>query len=949
MTLLVDDATLERRRGVAAGALAPLAASLAAELAPLLERAPEIPRLKARLTRAGGRCAADGTLLVFDPQSPHRHRCAACGRTYEGAAHDRYWLLGYQLWLAERAVHAAVLHALGGDPRHAALADAILDGYAGQYLSYPNEDNVLGPGRPFFSTYLESIWLLQLCVALDLRERRGLSAELAGRVRARVVEPSAAVIASFDERSSNRQVWNNAALVAAARLLGDGVAVDRALHGSSGLVAHLSGALLADGTWYEGENYHLFAHRGLWYGVSLAEAAGASLPAALLARFERGFATPFLSALPDFTFPSRRDSQYAVSLRQWRFAELCELGLARGDDPVLAGALHRLYTDPVPRGDTGRARSTAEAERNEPATALTRADLGWRSLLFAREQLPALRARAARSVLLSAQGLAVFRRDGGRAFAALDYGHSGGGHGHPDRLNLLLMADGARWLDDAGTGSYVDRSLHWYRSTLAHNAPLVNGRSQARRHGRLVAYEERDAAGRVEAVAEELAPGVVLRRALVVMPDYLVDELRWAGPADTVVDLPMHVDARCTGVDGWQAGVPAGGDGAEDGFAFLREAACARAVAGACVRLDARLGDATLVGWTTADRAQEWWRATAPGVPGSPPGPFLFVRVLGGAGALRTVWSWGGRVRAARVRDGRVVVEMSDGTVHEHARADDGAWRVELIAGGARSSIVLAGMRAGAGPPPPTSRCRADRDRVAPESRAPHPFHAPLLPPRRRALPPLRAPVGGGRGARRRRAARARRRRARRGRGGAEVRPARARTRERGERARQRAPRHQRRRRADPSLAAGSGRGPGRRALALARGPAAGRAAVGPGERARRRGAPARRDRSADCGRVRRALQGAAPRPAPAPAGARGADPPGRAGERDAALARAAARPARAQWRLRRDRLPARRPAACRATSSLPACRWLSRSSLAPTWCSTSPSSRSTSPPPCGR
>ena len=700
MTLLIDEATLQRRSGVVRDALAPLAASLAADLAPLLERAPEIPRLKARLTRAGGRCAADGTLLVFDPYSPHRHRCAACGRTYEGAAHDRYWLLGYQLWLAERAVHAAVLHALGGDPRHAALADAILDGYAGQYLSYPNEDNVLGPGRPFFSTYLESIWLLQLCVALHLRERRGLSAELAGRVRERVVEPSAAVIASFDERSSNRQVWNNAALVAAARLLGDGGAVDRALHGSSGLAAHLDGALLADGTWYEGENYHLFAHRGLWYGVALAEAAGASLPAALLARFERGFAAPFLSALPDFTFPSRRDSQYAVTLRQWRFAELCELGLARGDDPVLAGALHRLYTDPVPRGDTGRARSTAEAERNEPPTALTRADLGWRSLLFARERLPALRPRAARSVLLDAQGLAVFRRDGGRAFAALDYGHSGGGHGHPDRLDLLLMADGARWLDDPGTGSYVDRSLHWYRSTLAHNAPLVNGRSQARRHGRLVAYEERDAAGWAEAVAEELAPGVVLRRALVVMPDYVVDELRWTGPAGTVVDLPMHVDARCTGVDGWQAGVPVGGDGAEDGFPFLSDAACARAPAGACVRLDARLGGASLAGWTTADRAQEWWRATAPGAPGSPPRPFLFVRIAGEAGVLRTVWSWGAGAAAARVRDGRVVVEMSDGTVHEHARTDDGAWRVELVAGGARSGIVLAGMRAGAGAPP---------------------------------------------------------------------------------------------------------------------------------------------------------------------------------------------------------------------------------------------------------
>ena len=95
----------------------------------------------------------------------------------------------------------------------------------------------------------------------------------------------------------------------------------------------MNGGLLADGTWYEGENYHLFAHRGLWYGVTMAEHAGIQLPEPLVDRFQRGFAAPFVTALPDLTFPSRRDSQYAVSLRQWRIAEHCELGFARRPDP----------------------------------------------------------------------------------------------------------------------------------------------------------------------------------------------------------------------------------------------------------------------------------------------------------------------------------------------------------------------------------------------------------------------------------------------------------------------------------------------------------------------------------------------------------------------------------------------------------------------------------------
>ena len=105
--------------------------------------------------------------------------------------------------------------------------------------------------------------------------------------------------------------------------------IERAIHGAGGLEQFLRTALLADGTWYEGENYHLFAHRGLWYLMTLAEHVGATLPADLVRRFETGFAAPLKTALPDFTFPSRRDSQYRASLRQWRIAESLELGLAR--------------------------------------------------------------------------------------------------------------------------------------------------------------------------------------------------------------------------------------------------------------------------------------------------------------------------------------------------------------------------------------------------------------------------------------------------------------------------------------------------------------------------------------------------------------------------------------------------------------------------------------------
>src|SRR5690348_9073541 len=544
MMLLLGDDALAARAAVARNELAPLATSLATELRGLEERELYVPEEKALLSRTGGRCERDGSTLEFDPFSPHRHRCPVCGTVHAGEFHDRFWVFWYQLWLAERAVHGALLGRLRGDANAAALATRILERYTDEYLLYPNRDNVLGPTRVFFSIYLEEICLVNLCIALDLLSpTTGALGEL---VRDRIIEPSAALIASYDEGASNRQVWNDAALLAAARLLGRENDVVHAVFGRSGVLHHLEHGLLADGTWYEGENYHLFAHRGLWYGLTMAQHAGLAFPPSAVARFQAGFATPFLTALPDMTLPSRRDSPYAISLRQPRFAELCELGLAgeAGDgDPRLRSMLHRLYDDPYPRREIGRANSTADVERNLPGSALSRADLGWRSLLFARPVLPPLAPAPLGSVLLEAQGIAVFRRERERVYIALDYGASGGGHGHPDRLNVLLSDDGTRWLDDMGTGSYVDPSLHWYRSTLAHNAPLFDGYQQQRVDGELLFFEERGDIGWVCARALDLYPGVAAMRTLVVSDDYVLDELAWETKSSTVMDLPIHIDA----------------------------------------------------------------------------------------------------------------------------------------------------------------------------------------------------------------------------------------------------------------------------------------------------------------------------------------------------------------------------------------------------------------------
>ena len=212
---LSDDALAQRKRDLQQpAALGGLAHSLQRELHAALDV--PVPDGKSRLTRHGGRCVTCTVLLTFDPRQPRAHTCPTCGTVYTDQVHHEWWLMNAHLWTAEQCTRAAALAFLLDDPVAATRADEILAAYTDRYRAWPNRDNALGPTRPFFSTYLESIWLLHLTTALDLRiaANAGVSPQHASALD-RLVAPSAALIAGFDEGRSNRQAWHAAALLSA--------------------------------------------------------------------------------------------------------------------------------------------------------------------------------------------------------------------------------------------------------------------------------------------------------------------------------------------------------------------------------------------------------------------------------------------------------------------------------------------------------------------------------------------------------------------------------------------------------------------------------------------------------------------------------------------------------------------------------------------------------------
>jgi hypothetical protein len=670
-----------------------LLARLEERAARLMAESPLVPEVKALLSVDGGACPRDGTALAFDPWSPHRHRCPRCGGTVEGRRHHRAWARFQHLWLGERIAHLAAL-ATVGDRRDAGLrAVELITRYGERYLDYPNADNVLGPGRLFFSTYLESIWVTNVMAgATLLRDADLLDADAAAAVDL-IANEAAALIGEFNEGFSNRQTWHNAALIGIAAWFEDEELLRESLEGATGMVAHLTRGFGADGMWFEGENYHLFALRGLLIGLDTARATGldAFQDPDLGLRLGAALRAPLTTALPDLTFPARKDSRFGVSLAQPMYLELWEAGAAllpATED--LRAWLQVLHAAPAPEARDFDS-YLHEAGFAAPARR-TRADLSWWMLtLPAADEAPPPAAWTPVSRLLASQGLAVLRS--GQRYVSLECGITGGGHGHPDRLHLTLHQDGVPWLPDPGTGSYVSRDLSWYRSTLAHNAPRLDGVSQPVGEAVCEYFDAGEAWSWVRGRFGEVT------RTVVSGPEHLLDIVELASAEEHVLELPWHLsgDWEITSPGRWE---PAA---LHDEFVSSVERWVPLGDQPPSVRAESY--DAALS--LTIAGADLMLRGTAPGVPGAGPAVFLLARATGRRARLTAVMVRG-HSAAGLAAEGELFTVEQAGSVTRHHPVADG-WLVETAGG----TVTLGGHRPPGTPAAPSASPDASAHAVA--------------------------------------------------------------------------------------------------------------------------------------------------------------------------------------------------------------------------------------------
>lgn len=459
-------------------------------------------------------CPDDGATLR--KLSLTEHECPRCRKKYS----DERTVAAYRCQMHHDLEHGALklawAYAYTDDNRYAVQVRRILLHLADAYADYPprldrwGRSGWLAPlgGRRYVQSLDEAVGVIRLAKAYDLTQRSSVWNDAdRQRVETDFFRATSKTLLRFNQGINNHQTWYNAGLMAIASVLRDEELIETVLTMRGGFRDQLKRSLGEDGLWYEGamayQNYALQAmveivDAGRNLGLSLHEAP----------RFRKLVHSSLNVAYPDGRYPAINDSDPG-SFRSFRWSYLWAW---------------RTYGDPVfaQAAAWGNPKLLAEllGPTAKPAWPLERESLN-----------------------LPDAGLAILRVGAAtkQSCVFFDYGQHGGGHGHFDKMNITLFANGREWLLDTGRIGYSHKEYKtWVKHTVAHNTVVINASNQWPATGRLFWLKSGDGWSACAGECETAYVDVRLRRYLLLTPHMLIDAFDVLSPGEVQIDWLIH-------------------------------------------------------------------------------------------------------------------------------------------------------------------------------------------------------------------------------------------------------------------------------------------------------------------------------------------------------------------------------------------------------------------------
>ena len=476
-------------------------------------------------------CKKDGTRL--ETASPTRHVCPTCKAVYTGDPYDAVPIMHQHNNNSKAMRTLAMAWQLTGQSRYADRVVEMLLGYTDKYPGYAMHNRhgaVKGVGAKFTQRFAggarigaqtldEAVWLIPVVQAYDMVWSR-LTPGQRARIAEELLRPSAETCLGQAMGVHNIQCWKNSAVGLVGLVLDDSRSIRTAVdQPTMGFRAQIAKGITDDGLWYEGSlGYHAYTMSALWPLAVGASNAGIDL---FTDRYRRLYEAPIRLALPDGSSPGFNDS--AGGTVQALAADY-ELAYARWQLPMFGRLL----------------RSGERAH--------------WQALLWGPAKLPSGPLLPATSDNLPAAGFAVLRTSLGNDrvdAVAVRYGRHGGGHGHPDKLNIVIHGAGELLAPDPGSIIY-GAPLHgqWYRATIAHNTVCVDQINQLGVAGKLEDWKARKVSTRLVASVDGTTKGVRMRRSLTLrgkraaQQSVLTDKFEVTADKPHTYDWAFHVRGR---------------------------------------------------------------------------------------------------------------------------------------------------------------------------------------------------------------------------------------------------------------------------------------------------------------------------------------------------------------------------------------------------------------------
>ncbi|WP_114560430.1 heparinase II/III domain-containing protein [Desertihabitans aurantiacus] len=505
-------------------------------------------------------CPVHSGALRFEETQPDRHHCEEFDHDVAGEQFDTGWAYARNVRLLEHLDASALAAAVTGRRQHVERAVGVLTELAEVYPGLPLHGEKVGRAKLMHQSLEEAVAATSLARSHALVER-WMTPQQRELVAERLLRPMVAVIEQhLMNRTHNIEVWHLAGLASLAVALDDRELASSTLTREHGFESQLADGVRADGWWYEGSpGYHFYMLTAVLNAVESYRAL--ELGADVATVLEQMLLTPLRVARNDLTVPSTNDSHLATAEPPGLavHADLYVRGAALCRSEELDRFLASSQADALDRATAAYlVHGRPSVEREAP-----RAD-GW--------PVPRVDVQADSGYAVLRQPTAQ-RGSGPDTCAFIKFGPHGGGHGHPDKLEIELVVEGSRVIADPATTMYTN-PIHrpWYVQTWSHSTVLVDRISQPPTRGRLLGHrqvapgsfgcvdtmvafgEEPDPEGvGVLWHIDDPAPvaayaGVTIRRVLTMLPpelgDYLLDLVLVDSPHPHAIDLITHVRGR---------------------------------------------------------------------------------------------------------------------------------------------------------------------------------------------------------------------------------------------------------------------------------------------------------------------------------------------------------------------------------------------------------------------